>query len=176
MRFTPATLLWLIIVDVERNEDVRGHFARSYCAQEFATAGLPTMFPQSNVSFNSVRGTLRGMHWQADLFPEGKLVRCTRGAVLDVVIDLRPESSTYCLWFGIELTAGNQRALYVPPGFAHGFETLVDASEVFYQMSETHRHGLGRGVRWNDPAFSIDWPIANPILSARDATFPDHVR
>jgi dTDP-4-dehydrorhamnose 3,5-epimerase len=176
LRFTPTTLPGLMIVDMAAIKDHRGHFARSFCAEEFAAAGLPAMFRQNNISFNSARGTLRGMHWQADPFPEGKLVRCTRGAVLDVAIDLRPESNTYCLWFGIELTADNQRALYVPPGFAHGFETLVDASEVFYQMSETYRQGLGRGVRWNDPAFGIDWPIPNPILSARDATFSDHVR
>lgn len=176
LRFTPTSLPSLIIIDMAVIKDHRGHFARSFCAEEFAAAGLPTVFPQNNISFNAARGTLRGMHWQADPFPEGKLIRCTRGAVLDVVIDLRSESATYCLWLGIELTADNGRALYIPPGFAHGFETLTDASEVFYQMSETYRQGLGRGVRWNDPAFGIDWPIANPILSGRDATFPDHTR
>jgi dTDP-4-dehydrorhamnose 3,5-epimerase len=174
MRFTAAALPGLVIVDIAAMRDDRGHLARTFCAEEFAAAGLPTVFPQCNVSFNAQRGTLRGLHWQADPFPEGKLVRCTRGAILDVAVDLRPDSPTYQSWFGVELTADDARALYIPAGFAHGFQTLADASEVFYQMSESYRYDLSRGARWNDPAFGIDWPIANPILSPRDATYPDY--
>jgi dTDP-4-dehydrorhamnose 3,5-epimerase len=175
MRFVAATLPGLVVVDIAAMRDERGYFARTFCAEEFATAGLPTLFPQCNISFNAVKGTLRGLHWQADPFPEGKLVRCTRGAVMDVAVDLRPGSPTHLRWFGVELTADNARALYIPPGFAHGFQTMVDGSEVFYQMSETYHHDLSRGARWNDPAFAIDWPIANPILSPRDASYPDYV-
>jgi dTDP-4-dehydrorhamnose 3,5-epimerase len=175
MRFTPATLPGLVIVDIAAMRDDRGYFARTFCAEEFESAGLPTSFPQCNTSFNSTRGTLRGLHWQADPYPEGKLVRCTRGAILDVAVDLRAESPTYRCWFGVELTAPNARALYIPPGFAHGFQTLADESEVFYQMTETYRHELARGVCWNDPAFGIDWPIADPILSPRDASYSDYL-
>lgn len=175
MQFTPTALSGLVIVDISAMRDDRGYFARTFSAEEFSRAGLPTIFPECNTSFNQTRGTLRGMHWQADPFPEGKLVRCTRGGIMDVAVDLRPSSPTYCRWVGVELTAGNGRALYVPPGFAHGFQTLADNSEVFYQMSETYRRELARGARWNDAAFGIDWPIANPILSPRDAAFPDYV-
>jgi dTDP-4-dehydrorhamnose 3,5-epimerase len=175
MRFTPTPLPGLIIVETVPLTDDRGHFARTFCAEEFAAAGLPTVFPQCNLSFNTTRGTLRGLHWQADPHPEGKLVRCAAGAIHDVAVDLRPESSTYRRWFGAELTAENARALYIPPGFAHGFQTLTDGSEVFYQMSASYRPGLSRGARWNDPAFDIDWPIADPVLSSRDAAFPDYL-
>jgi dTDP-4-dehydrorhamnose 3,5-epimerase len=176
MRFTATTLPGLVIVDIAEMRDDRGYFARTFCAEEFAAAGLPTVFPQCNVSLNTARGTLRGMHWQADPFPEGKLVRCVRGAIWDVAVDLRPESTTYCRWFGVELSAETGRALFIPPGFAHGFQTLADASEVFYQMSESYRPELARGVRWNDPAFGIAWPVADPILSPRDASYPNYVR
>lgn len=176
MRFTEAALPGLHMVDIDALPDERGHFARTFCAREFAAANLPTAFPQCNISFNAARGTLRGMHWQADPFAEGKLVRCTRGAIFDVAVDLRPASPTYCRWFGVELTAENARALFIPAGFAHGFQALADQSEVFYQMTEFYHHDLGRGVRWNDPAFGIDWPIADPILSPRDAAYPDFIR
>jgi dTDP-4-dehydrorhamnose 3,5-epimerase len=175
MRFTAAALPGLVIVDIAVMSDDRGYFARTFCAEEFAAAGLPTVFPQCNTSFNRARGTLRGLHWQADPYPEGKLVRCTRGMILDVAVDLRPESPTCRRWFGVELSAENGRALYIPPGFAHGFQTLADETEVFYQMSEAYRGDLSRGGRWDDPAFGIDWPIRNPILSPRDATYPDYV-
>jgi dTDP-4-dehydrorhamnose 3,5-epimerase len=174
MRFTAAALPGLVIVDISVMSDDRGYFARTFCAEEFAAAGLPTVFPQCNTSFNLARGTLRGLHWQADPYPEGKLVRCTRGMIVDVAVDLRPESPTCRRWVGIELSAENGRALYIPPGFAHGFQTLVDETEVFYQMSETYRRDLSRGGRWNDRAFGIDWPIPNPILSPRDATYPEY--
>ena len=172
MRFTPTPLAGLTLVDIVPLQDDRGHFARSFCTEEFAAVGLPTVFPQCNISFNKLRGTLRGMHWQADPWPEGKLVRCTRGAIFDVAVDLRPESPTYCRWFGAELTAGNSRALYIPEGFAHGFQALEDDSEVFYQMTMSYRQGMARGAPWNDPAFGIDWPLPNPVMSPRDAQHP----
>ncbi len=175
MQLTATALSGLLIIDITALRDDRGYFARTFCALEFASAGLPTAFPQCNTSFNQTRGTLRGLHWQADPFPEGKLVRCTRGVILDVAVDLRPESPTYRRWLGFELTAANGRALYIPPGFAHGFQTLVDEAEVFYQMSEPYHGELARGARWNDPAFAIDWPIANPIQSPRDASYHDYI-
>jgi dTDP-4-dehydrorhamnose 3,5-epimerase len=174
MQFTTAPLAGLMVVDIAAVRDDRGYFARTFCTDEFAAAGLPTVFPQCNISFNTARGTLRGMHWQADPFPEGKLVRCSRGAILDVAVDLRPDSPTFCRWYGVELTVRNARALYIPAGFAHGFQTLEGDSEVFYQMTESYRPGMARGARWNDPRFGIDWPIPDPILSPRDADYPDY--
>lgn len=173
MRFTKTALPGLVIVDIAAIQDDRGYFARTFCTEEFAAAGLPTHFPQCNISFNAAKGTLRGLHWQEEPFAEGKLVRCTRGVIVDVAVDLRPESATYLRWFSTELTADSARALYVPKGFAHGFQTLADGSEVFYQMSERYRQEASRGARWDDPAFGIDWPIKNPIFSARDANYPD---
>jgi len=162
------------VVDLERREDERGFFARSFCQREFEAQGLETTVAQCNVSFNRRRGTLRGMHWQAAPHGEAKLVRVTRGALWDVIVDLRPESATYCRWFGVELSAENHRALYIPRGFAHGFQTLVDDVEVFYQMSTSYVPDAQRGVRWDDPAFGIEWPILPPFLSERDATYPDY--
>lgn len=161
------------IVDVERRSDDRGYFARTFCVEEFARHGLEARFVQCNSSFNAHRGTLRGMHYQAEPFPEIKLVRCTRGAIFDVAIDLRPESPTFKAWVGIELSQDNSRALYIPAGCAHGFQTLAADAEVLYMMGETYRSELARGVRWNDPAFAIDWPIAQPHMSERDAAYPD---
>ena len=174
MKFSPTALAGLVVIDAQAIDDERGYFGRTFCADEFAANGLPTDFPQCNVSFNRARGTLRGMHWQADPAPEGKLVRCVRGAILDVAIDLRPDSGTYKRWLGVELSQANLRALYIPPGFAHGFQTLEDDTEVFYQMTARFRPDLARGVRWDDPAFGVIWPIADPILSARDAAFADY--
>ena len=174
MRFTAAALPGLIIVDIAVMSDDRGYFARTFCAEEFAAAGLPTS------SRNAThRSTWHEAHCAACIgrrirYPEGKLVRCTRGMILDVAVDLRPESPTCRRWVSIELSAENGRALYIPPGFAHGFQTLVDETEVFYQMNETYRRDLSRGGRWNDPAFGIDWPIPNPILSPRDASYPEY--
>ncbi|HEY9720693.1 MAG TPA: dTDP-4-dehydrorhamnose 3,5-epimerase [Oscillatoriaceae cyanobacterium] len=176
MKFTGLRLAGLVLVEPEPARDDRGYFARTFCADEFAAQGLPTSFPQCNVSFNRTRGTLRGLHWQAEPAPEGKLIRCVRGAVLDVALDLRQDSATYGQWLSMELSAENMRALYVPHGFAHGFQTLSDDAEVFYQMTERYRSDLARGVRWNDPAFGIDWPLPDPILSPRDAGFPDYDR
>lgn len=173
MNITGTRIPGAFVVDVEAHADDRGLFARTFCVEEFAALGLPDRFVQCNTSYNARRGTLRGMHFQHPPNAEGKLVRCTAGAVFDVFIDLRPDSSSYCQWQGFELSADNRRALYIPPLFAHGFQTLVDASEVFYQMTESYHPESADGVRWDDPAFGVKWPIAKPILSERDAGYPD---
>jgi dTDP-4-dehydrorhamnose 3,5-epimerase len=170
-RETPLAGVW--VVDIERHVDARGFFARSWCQQEFREHGLGSTFVQSSISYNAARGTLRGLHFQADPKPESKLVRCTQGAIFDVAVDLRPDSPTFCQWVGVELTAENRRAVYIPAGVAHGFQTLEAASEVFYQMSEFYFPELARGYRWDDPAFQIAWPLPDPILSERDRGYPD---
>jgi dTDP-4-dehydrorhamnose 3,5-epimerase len=162
------------IVEIEPSEDERGFFARTYCSREFEALGLEPCIAQCNVSYNRRRGTLRGMHFQRAPHEEAKLVRCTRGAIHDVIVDLRAGSRSYLRWIALELSADNRRALYVPRGFAHGFQALTDEAEVFYQMSEFYVPGAASGVRWNDPAFGIEWPIRDPILSPRDATYPDY--
>lgn len=172
MQFRPLSIPGAMVVEVERREDSRGFFARSFCWDEFAAQGLAPDFVQCNLSWNARRGTLRGMHYQRAPSREGKLVRCTAGAIWDVVLDLRPDSPTYLRWEAAELTASNRRALYIPPGLAHGFQTLADDTEVFYQMTDMYAPELADGVRWNDPAFGIDWPVADPILSERDAAYP----
>jgi dTDP-4-dehydrorhamnose 3,5-epimerase len=161
-------------VRLERFEDHRGFFARSWCQREFAEHGLTARLVQCNISFTRARGTIRGMHYQVPPREEAKLVRCTAGAIYDVIIDLRPDSPTFRQWIGIELTAANRVMLHVPEGFAHGFQTLEDDTEVFYQMSEYYEPELARGVRWDDPAFGMRWPIPDPILSDRDRSFPDY--
>ncbi len=172
MRFLPTPLAGLVVVAPAPIADERGHFARSFCAEAFAAAGLPASFPQCNLSFNQRRGTLRGLHWQAEPHPDGKLVRCTRGAVFDVAVDIRPGSATFGQWFSLELNAEEALALYIPPGFAHGFQALRDATEVFYMMTESYHPALARGAAWDDPGFGIVWPLACPILSPRDAALP----
>jgi len=162
----------LIEVEVTLIEDERGGFARTYDEALFAQSGLPTRWPQCNTSYNRKRGTLRGMHFQAAPKEEPKLVRCTAGRVFDVAVDLRKESPTYLNWVGIELSAAKRNAFYIPAGLAHGFLTLEDDSEVFYQMGESYEPTLQRGVRWNDPAFAIDWPFKPSVISARDADYP----
>ncbi|PYP94328.1 MAG: dTDP-4-dehydrorhamnose 3,5-epimerase [Gemmatimonadetes bacterium] len=176
MIFTETVLSGAYVIDLEPQADERGFFARIWCAREFAARGLESRLVQSSVSVNTRRGTLRGIHYQAPPHAEVKLVRCTRGAVFDVIIDLRPDSATYLRPFGIELTAENRLALYIPKGFAHGFQTVVDDTEVFYHMSEVYVAAAGRGLRWNDPTFGVPWPIVPPILLARDATYPDFAR
>ena len=176
MQFCPTRIPGVYVVELERKQDERGFFARSYCEREFAELGLVTRFVQCNVSFNARRGTLRGMHLQLGPSPEIKLVRCTGGAAMDVVVDLRPNSPTYCQWERFELSAENRRAVYVPAGIAHGFQALVDDTELFYQMSEFYNPALAAGVRWNDPAFGIEWPLSNPILSERDRTYANFDR
>jgi dTDP-4-dehydrorhamnose 3,5-epimerase len=174
MLFTETRLKGAFIVDLQPHADERGFFSRSWCRNEFIEQGLNPDLVQCNISFNLRRGTVRGMHYQSGPFPEAKLVRCTMGAVYDVVIDLRPESSTFRNWFGIELSAENRRALYVPFGFAHGLQTLMDNTEVFYQMSEFYHPEFSRGVRWNDPAFGIAWPFPDQItISGQDVSYAD---
>ena len=157
----------------EPRADARGFFLRTFCAGEFAAAGLDPAVAQCSLSFNSRRGTLRGMHYQAAPHAEAKLIRCVRGGIYDVIIDLRPASVTFRRHFAVELTCDNRRALYVPRGCAHGFQTLEDDTEVWYQMSVPHVPEASRGVRWDDPAFGITWPIASPVLHPRDAAYPD---
>jgi dTDP-4-dehydrorhamnose 3,5-epimerase len=175
MIFTELQLKGAFLVEIEPRPDDRGLFARTYCEREFADHGLPTRFVQCNTSLNSLRGTLRGMHFQVEPRPEAKLVRCTQGAIFDVIVDLRRDSATFKKWYGVELTADNRKALFIPFDLAHGFQTLVEGSEVLYQMSEFYEQTLARGVRWNDPAFAIEWPLPSPILSNRDARYPDFV-
>ena len=172
MIFVPTPLSGAYIVDPTRHRDDRGFFARNFCRGEFVERGLNPDVAQCNVSYNRQRGTLRGLHFQVEPHAEAKVVRCTQGVVWDVIVDLRAGSSTYQKWFGIELSAGLHNALYVPEGFAHGFQTLTDDAEVLYMMSESYYPESARGVRWDDPAFGIEWPIANPTMSERDRNFP----
>jgi dTDP-4-dehydrorhamnose 3,5-epimerase len=173
MLFTETGLPGALVVDAETQVDDRGFFARSWCSREFEARGLNAGIAQCNVSGNITKGTLRGMHYQVPPHAEVKLVRCTKGAIYDVIIDLRDASPTYLRHFGIELTADNHRALYIPEGFAHGFLTLQDHSEVFYQMSAFYEPSAARGVRFNDPAFGIQWPLPVAVISRRDQTYPD---
>jgi dTDP-4-dehydrorhamnose 3,5-epimerase len=176
MIFTETELSGAYLVDVEKRADERGFFARAWCRDEFDEHGLSPEIAQCSLSYNHRAGTLRGMHFQADPHAEIKLVRCTRGAIYDVIIDLRRSSPTFTCWIGVELTEQNRRMLYVPEGFAHGFQTLLDDTEIFYQISQPHYPDAGRGVRWDDPAFDIEWPLApRRIISMKDQTWPDFV-
>lgn len=172
MKFAHTELDGVWIVDPEPHVDERGSFARTYCAAEFAAYGLHTTWPQANVSRNTLRGTLRGLHFQADPHPEIKLVRCTAGAIFDVVVDVRRDSPAFGRWLGVELTAAMGRALYIPAGFAHGFQTLTDAADVSYMMGAAHAPEFARGVRWNDPSIGVRWPLPPVALSTRDAVLP----
>lgn len=162
-----------MIVSPTVNADKRGLFARTYDAAAFAAAGLPTLWPQCNTSANRRKGTLRGMHYQAEPRPDSKLVRCTRGRIFDVVVDLRKNSASFGQWVGVELSEDNRDALAVPAGCAHGFLTLEDDCEIFYMMGEVYVPELARGVRWNDPAFAIRWPAEPTVIAERDANWPD---
>lgn len=173
MQFIPLSLQGAFLIDLERHQDERGFFARSYCREEFTAHGLNPEMVQSNISYNTKRGTLRGMHYQRSPFEEAKVVRCTQGKLFDVIVDLRPDSFTFCQWHGAELTAENHLALYVPEGFAHGFLTLADGTEVLYQMSTVYQPGAAAGVRWNDPAFEIVWPGEVTVISERDNSYAD---
>lgn len=175
MKFTPTVLPGVFLVDLEPIADGRGFFARSWCREEFTALGLDGNLTQCNISYNREAGTLRGMHYQAEPHGEAKLVRCTRGAIFDVAVDLRPGSPTYLKHLGVELSADNRRALFIPSGLAHGFQSLTPDSEVFYQMSCAYVPGAGRGVRWDDPTFGIAWPTAERTISERDRTWPDFV-
>lgn len=173
MLFRKTKLAGVFEIGVEPKCDERGFFARSWCQHEFESAGLNSKLAQCSISFNARKGTLRGMHYQAAPYPETKLVRCTKGAIYDVVVDLRPQSPTYRQWIGATLTGENRQMLYVPEECGHGFLTLEDETEVFYQISEVYHPDLARGVRWNDPAFGIAWPGGAEQMSERDRTYPD---
>jgi len=160
-------------IHLEPKTDERGFFARSWCQREFEAHGLNSDLAQCNVSFNTRRGTLRGIHYQAAPHEETKVVRCTKGAIYDVVVDLRPDSSTFRRWIGVTLTAASRHMIYVPKGCAHGFLTLENDTEIFYQMSQFYDAGSARGVRWDDPAFQIAWPERVEVISERDRTYPD---
>ena len=175
MIFVETELQGAYIVEPERWADQRGFFARTWCQREFEAHAICSNWVQSNISFNNNKGTLRGMHYQAAPCEEAKLVRCTMGATYDVIIDLRPESLTFMKSTPVVLTAQNRRMLFVPEGCAHGFLTLEDNTEVFYQMSEFYAAEYARGVRWNDPAFGIQWPVAVQIISDRDRNYLDFV-
>jgi dTDP-4-dehydrorhamnose 3,5-epimerase len=174
MIFTETELKDAYIIDPEQRADQRGFFARIYCKQEFEQHGLVPHVVQANLSYNHHKGTLRGMHFQVAPHQETKLVRCTRGAIYDVIIDLRPDSPTYKRWIGVELTADNYRMLFVPRGFAHGFQTLADNSEVNYHVSEFYTPGAEGGVRYNDPQFDIVWPLEASVISEKDSNWPDY--
>jgi dTDP-4-dehydrorhamnose 3,5-epimerase len=172
--FTQLELPGAYVLDLEPHHDERGFFARAWCVDDFMSRGLNAVFAQSSISFNEREGTLRGMHYQAAPYEEVKLVRCTAGAILDVIVDLRETSTTYTKWAAIELTAANRRQLYIPAGFAHGFQTLCDSAEIVYQISTEYQPGAAKGIRWNDPAFAIRWPNSQaPIMSERDRRYPD---
>jgi dTDP-4-dehydrorhamnose 3,5-epimerase len=174
--FKETHLKGAFIVEPERIEDTRGFFARAWCKNEFDTHGLNSRFVQCNISFNKNRGILRGMHYQATPHEEIKLVRCTKGAIYDAIVDLRQGSPTYLKWIGVELTEQNHKMLYVPEGFAHGYQTLSDNTEVFYQVSQFYSPESERGVRWDDPAFGIKWPeIDNLVISEKDKNWPDYL-
>ena len=175
MIFAETPLAGAYGVELERLGDERGWFARTFAVEEFEQRGLNPAVTHCNTSFNTLAGTLRGMHYQAQPHGEVKLVRCTRGAAYDVIIDLRPDSQTYCRWYAVELTEENGRALYVPEGLAHGFQTLVNDTELYYQMSCPYVPSHARGVRWDDLAFGIDWPVADRTISERDRNYPDFV-
>lgn len=176
MIFTKTALAGATIIDVERREDARGYFGRTYCEREFQAHGLPARMVQSNVSLTHQAGTLRGMHFQLAPHAEDKLVRCVRGAIWDAIVDIRPESPTYCQWIGVELSESSERMLLVPKGFAHGFVTLTDDAMVNYQVSEFYTPSCEGGARHDDPAFAIEWPVPVLSMSDRDRGWPNFVR
>lgn len=176
MLFAPLPITGAVLAKIEAHRDERGFFARTFCSREFAVHGLPESFVQASVSYNELRGTLRGMHFQWPLSREDKLVRCVRGAVVDVLLDLRPDSSTYLQHCVVELDDQMRNAVFIPHGVAHGFQTLADDTEVLYQMTDFFAPDLSSGVRWNDPAFGIRWPQLPTRISGRDADYPDFDR
>ncbi len=172
MKFTTTAIPGVAIVDLELRGDDRGFFARYFCREEFIAAGLEPAVEQCNVSFNHKAGTLRGMHYQVEPAPEAKLVRCTRGAIVDIIVDMREGSPTRLQHVAVELTADNRRALYVPPFFAHGYQTLTDDAEVIYQVSGAYQPGTERGLRYDDPALALTWPVPVAVISDKDRTWP----
>jgi len=173
MKFIETNLNDAYVIEIEPHKDERGFFSRFWCRQEFESQGLDTKLVQCNISFSERIGTLRGMHYQIAPFEETKLIRCTMGAISDVIIDLRSKSSTFKKWFSIELNSENHLGLFVPKGFAHGFQTLKDNTEVFYMMGEFYHPECERGIRWDDPMFKIEWPIETKIISSKDQSYPD---
>jgi dTDP-4-dehydrorhamnose 3,5-epimerase len=173
MKFSGTNLKDAFIVQIEKLNDERGFFARSWCQKEFDAHGLNSRFVQANVSYNRKKGTLRGMHYQIAPYQECKLLRCTRGAIYDVIIDLRPDSPTYKKWTGVELTADNYTMFFVPEDFAHGFQTLTDETEIIYQVSQFYTPGSEKGIRFDDPAFGIQWPLEVTVISDKDKTWPN---
>jgi len=171
VKFLETELSDAYIIDITPFEDDRGLFARTWCKKEFEAHGLNSSIMQANISQNKLRGTLRGLHWQREPYAECKLVRCTRGAILDVIVDLRPGSDTFKSWIGVELTEQNHRTLLVPEGFAHGFQTLEDDSEVFYQVTQFYTPDVERGARYDDPAFAIEWPMDVAAISEKDLSW-----
>jgi len=173
MIFTETKLKGAYIVDVDRLADERGFLARTFCREEFTRHGLNSTLAQTSISFNHEKGTLRGMHYQVAPFEETKVVRCTRGSMYDVIVDLRRDSKTFQRWISTELSADNRRMLYIPENFAHGFITLEPQTEILYYMSEFFHPESSKGFRWNDPTFNIRWPLAQSVMSERDRTYPD---
>ena len=173
MKFEPTPLPDAFVIEMQLFRDDRGFFSYSFDRSKFQQQGITAEIVQTNLSFNLKKGTLRGMHFQIEPKAQPKLVRCTAGAVYDVIVDLRVASPTYCKWFGVELSAENHRSLFIPMGFAHGFQTLSDNSELLYDMFEWYAPETARGVRYNDPAFGIKWPMDVSVISERDATYPD---
>ena len=176
MRLSQTTLPGVLLIEPENIEDERGLFARSFCVDEFKAAGIDFSVVQGNISFNKMAGTLRGMHYQVAPYEEAKIVRCTRGAIFDVAVDLRADSASFCGWFGTELNAEKRNALLIPAGFAHGFQTLADQTEVHYLMSERYAPEAAAGVRFDDPVFGIDWPLDISAISDKDRDWPDYDR
>jgi dTDP-4-dehydrorhamnose 3,5-epimerase len=176
MKFTETPLKGAYVVDLEKKGDHRGFFARMYCSKEFAELGLESQFVQANSSFSIHKGTIRGLHYQMSPMDEVKLVRCIAGSLYDVILDLRSDSQTFGQYFGTTLSAENKRMVYVPKGFAHGFLTLEDNTEILYLVSQYYSSDLERGIRWNDPLFGIEWPATPTVISERDMTHPDFDR
>ena len=172
MKITETAVAGAFLLDPDRIEDERGFFARSWCREEMEAQGLDTGLEQCNISYNTVKGTVRGLHYQAPPHAEVKIVRCTMGAIYDVLVDIRPGSRSAGRWTAVELTAQNRLSLYIPAGVAHGYQTLVAGSEVFYLLSETYASASARGIRWNDPALAIAWPLTMTVISERDAAWP----
>jgi dTDP-4-dehydrorhamnose 3,5-epimerase len=173
--FVETKLAGVYIIELEKLEDERGFFARTFCQKEFEAHGLNPRVAQCSTSFNKRKGTLRGLHYQVAPYCEVKAVRCTAGAIYDVAVDLRPDSPTYKQWMAVELTEDNRRALYIPAGCAHGFQALVDDAEVYYQISEFYHPEAAKGIRWDDPAFGVQWPLREgPILSERDRSYANY--
>jgi len=174
MKFVKTPLQGVFILELEKIEDDRGFFARSFCQEEFTSHNLDPVIKQCNISYNKHKGTIRGMHFQRAPYQEAKVVSCISGSIYDVIIDLRKDSPTYCQWYGIELKANEYKSLYIPEGFAHGFQTLEPETLIHYQISEFYKPDYAEGVRWNDPVFNIQWPVKITSISEKDKNYPDY--